>query len=186
MQNSRLKFFAVLVTLCFSASCQTAQKAETNVTKAENPAPVASPPRKTETAQTFPIVEVPKFVGKSPAEFDNAFGQALETKPIKDPNVGEYRVYKIPNHEKGLAVRFYGGKAKSFNLILSASFPTSKEALLKAFGIDTGNLAPKIDNREPLSEKWSGTFNGVNFSNAYAKKQRPETSEFIFVLAEVK
>ena len=176
---------AVFAGLCFSLSCQTVQKVETNSAKTPDAVVVSTSPTATiETAETFPIVNIPKLANQSIAEIDATLGKPIEAKQIQDPTAGEYRVYKIANHEKGLAVRFYGGKAKSFNLILSKPFATSKEALLKGFGVDVGNLPPKIDASEPLSEKWRGNFNGVKFSNIYAKKKRPETSEFIFVLAE--
>ncbi len=186
MQKAKGKISAVFVGLCFLTACQSVPKVETNSAKTPDAVVVsASPTATTATAETFPIVDIPKLANKSIAETDATLGKPLEAKQIQDPNVGEYRVYKMANHEKGLAVRFYGGKAKSFNLILSKPFATSEEALLKGFGVNVGNLPPKIDPNEPLSEKWRGNFNGVKFSNIYAKKKRPETNEFIFVLAEV-
>ena len=83
-----------------------------------------------------------------------------------------------------MAVRFYGGRAKSFNLILDRPFETSKEALKQIFGIDVGNVAPVKDPKETLSEKYQGTFGGVKFTKVSAK--RGENGKgFIFVLAEV-
>jgi hypothetical protein len=64
-----------------------------------------------------PVVDVPQLAGKSTFEVDEILGKPETVKPIKNP-AGEYRVYKIPNHTKGLAVRFYDDKAISFNLIL--------------------------------------------------------------------
>jgi hypothetical protein len=183
MKTASFTFFGFFYLVLFLSGCQTAPKVETN--SANTIVVSASPTPKTETLETFPIVDVPKLANKSIAEIEGILGKPIEAKPIKDPNPGEYRVYKIANHEKGLAVRFYRGQAKNFNLILSKPFSTSKEALLKGFGIEVGNPLPKIDPNEPLSEKWFGTFNGVKFAVVYAKKQRPETNEFIFVLAEV-
>ncbi|MEP6904150.1 MAG: hypothetical protein ABJA66_20700 [Actinomycetota bacterium] len=111
------------------------------------------------SAQTNTI-DVRKFADKSIAEIDRAFGNPDESKLIKDG--GEYRLYKIANQPKGLAVRFYDGRAKSFNLILDKPLPTSKEALKQTFGIDVGNSAPIKDPKETLSEKYQGTFGGVD------------------------
>lgn len=155
-----------------------------NEANSTQPHSLPSPTIKSEIAQAAPIVDIPKLANKSTAEFDNIFGKPETAKSIKEPRVGEYRVYKIPNHPKGLAVRFYGGKATSFNLILSKTFPTSKAALKEVFGIDVGDAPPKIDPKEPLSEVWRGEFNGVKFAKTYAKRER-ENGGFIFVLAEV-
>lgn len=130
------------------------------------------------------MVDLPKLAGKSVAEIDKILGEPKESKQIKDPTAGEYRVYQIPNHPKGLAIRFYGNRATSFNLILSQSLPTSKQTLKDAFGIEVGNLQPRIDPKEPLSEVWRGEFSGVKFAKIYAKRER-ENGGFIFVLAEI-
>lgn len=166
--------------LLFIVGCQSAEVVQTNK-------PQPSPTVESKTArvpENTAIVDVPKLAGKSMAEVDKILGKPQRTKQIKDPLAGEYREYKIPNHPKGLAIRFYGDRATSFNLILSQTFPTSKTALREAFGVDVGDAPPKIDPKEPLSEVWQGTFNGVRFSKIYAKRER-ENGGFIFVLAEV-
>lgn len=172
-------FFLLLASL----GCQTRSQ-----TKTENPSNSNSSiqPSKSETiaepsAQRITI-DVPKLADKSIAELDKVFGKPEESKSVK--NGGEYRLYKIFGQSKGLAVRFFGGKAKSFNLILDKSFPTSKEVLKQIFGIDVGNSAPIKDAKEPLSEKYQGTFSGVKFTKVSAKKQE-NGKGFIFVLAEV-
>ena len=169
--------------LIFSVSgCQSATE-----TKPENANVSAVPvqPSKTpnvppKSEQTIPI-DVPKLADKPVAELDKFFGapQASESS-----GGGEYRLYRIAGQTKGLAVRFYGGRAKSFNLILDKPVSTSKAALKQIFNIDVGNSAPVRDAKEPLSEKYQGTFGGVKFKKLSAKKQ--ENGEgFIFVLAEV-
>ncbi len=177
--NLSLTFFLLLA----SFGCQQVRE-----TKIENPtnSNTSVQPSKSEavaakTEQTFAI-DVPKLADKSIAELDKIFGKPAESKAFE--NGGEYRIYKIANQAKGLAVRFYGGKAKSFNLILDKTFTTSKEALKKTFGIDVGNSAPIKDPKETLSEKYQGTFGGVKFTKVSAKKQ-DSGKGFIFVLAEV-
>jgi hypothetical protein len=128
------------------------------------------------------VIDVTKLADKSSADFDAAFGQADETKPIE--NGGEYRLYKVNGHSRGLAVRFYGGRAKEFNLILDRPIPTAKEALKVVFGIDVGSAKAVNEPKEPLSETYRGTFGGVRFTKASAKKQE-NGNGFIFVLAQV-
>jgi hypothetical protein len=132
-------------------------------------------------AQTIPV-DLPQLADKTAAELEKQFSAPLESSSLG--NGGEYRLYKIAGQSKGLAVRFYGGKAKSFNLILDKAFPTSKEALKQVFNIDVGNAAPLKDAGEPLSERYQGTFGGVKFKKVSAKKQENGRG-FIFVLAEV-
>ena len=131
--------------------------------------------------QTIPI-DVAKFADRSAAELDKSFGAPQNARAIE--NGGEFRLYKIAGQSKGLAVRFYGRRAKSFNLILDKSFQTSKEALKQVFNIDVGNSVPVKDAKEPLSEKYQGAFGGVKFTKVSAKKQAGGKG-FIFVLAEV-
>jgi len=126
-------------------------------------------------------IDVPKLAGKPVAELDRIFGPPAEAKRLDDG--GEYRLYKTSDQPKGLSVRFYNGRARSFNLILEKSFSTSKEALKKSFGIDVGNLPPAKDPKEPLSEVYRGTFGSVKFTKVSAKKQS-SGSGFMFVLAE--
>lgn len=159
-------------------SCQTAQK--TKITTPVSPT-IQTTELNTPKSEISAIAEVLKLANKSTAELDKIFGKSQETKFIE--NGGEYRLYKTANYPKGLAVRFFGGKAKSFNLILEKPVPTSKEAIKQNFGIDVGNAVPTKDAKEPLSEIFRGTFGGVKFSKVSAKKQ--DGGGFIFVLAEV-
>ena len=179
--KSFLKLCLAFLLFLFSMSCQTAQE-----TSSENSKNVAVQPTQAKSdslkSETISAIEVPKLANKSVGELDKIFGKPKESKPIE--NGGEYRLYKIANQPKGLAVRFYGGRAKSFNLILEKPLPTSKDALKQTFGIDVGNAAPTKDKNEPLTEIWKGTFGGVKFSKVSAKKQDGGNG-FIFVLADV-
>ncbi len=181
--NVLLKLSLAFLLVLISLSCQKATETKTeNQPNSNN----STPPSKSETvaeknAQTLTI-DVPKLANKSIAELDKAFGKPDESKSVE--NGGEYRLYKIASQPKGLAVRFFGGKAKSFNLILDKPIPTSKEALKQSFGIDVGNSAIIKDPKETLSEKYQGTFGGVKFTKVSAKRQ-DNGNGFIFVLAEV-
>lgn len=168
---------------------------EKNQETAENKITVSGTPKSAETVQAklkespadysqkTPI-DVAKLANKTAEEIDKILGRAEEIKTIESPKKGEYRVYKIADEPKGLAIRFYDNKAKNFNLILSVPVSTAKEALKKTFALDVGNQPPTKDAKEPLSEKWSGNFSGVKFSTVYAKRES-EKSGFVFVLAQV-
>ena len=190
MRKRRIRFgsiSAIIISLfLISSACQKTQ--ETPENKPENKTATVAAPQASKTVaekvlQKAPV-DVTKLADKPAAEIDKIFGEPEEVKEISVPRKGEYRLYKIAVEPKGLAVRFYGGRAKSFNLILSAPIATAKEALKKTFAIDVGNLPPTKDKEEPLSEKWSGNFGGVKFSSVYAKRES-EKSGFVFVLAEV-
>ncbi len=174
-----MKKLIVFYFLLFSLACQKAEQAKLET----SPTPTVQ----TKTEPTNNVladkIEVAKLVKKSVAELDKMFGPPEEIKKVE--NNGEYRLYKIANQPKGLAVRFYGGQALSFNLILSKPVSTSQEAILKTFGIDVGKTAPGKDPKEPLSEKYQGTFGGVKFTKVSAKKDE-KGKGFIFVMAEVK
>lgn len=176
-----MKNFAAICLFLLALSCQKAQEVST-----ENNQNVVVQPTQTKfdasTNQTSQMADVAKLANKSPDEFDKIFGKATETKSIE--NGGEYRLYKTANYPKGLAVRFFGGKAKSFNLILEEPLKTSKEAIKQNFGIDVGNATPIKDAQEPLSEIFKGTFGSVKFVKVSAKKKE-NGNGFIFVLAEV-
>jgi hypothetical protein len=168
--------------LLFAAfGCQSTTKTE-NSNVVVNPAQPAQTPKTSPKSEPTIPVNVPKLAGKSPAELNEIFG--APQKFSSTVNFNEYRLYKIAGQSKGLAVRFERGKAWSFNLILDSPLPTSKEALKRAFNIDVGNFAPVKDAKEPLSEKYQGTFGGVKFKKVSAKKQE-NAGGFIFVLAEV-
>lgn len=131
-------------------------------------------------------VDVPKFVNKTSGEFDRFFGPPEQITPVKnDPKMmpGEYRLYKVEGHPKGLSVRFYKDRAKRFNLILGNPANSSRSAILEVFKINLGSI--KSDTiSEPLSEKWHGKFNGIEFLTVYAKREMPN-SGFTMVHAEI-
>jgi hypothetical protein len=159
-------------------SCQTIEE-----TKIETQ-PTQPTTIKTETPKSVAVstVDVSVLANKSVEELDKTLGKPLENKQIE--NGGEYRLYKLASHSKGLAVRFYGGKAKSFNLILENPVPSSKEALKNFFNIDVGKMTARKDAKEPLSEVYQGNFGGVKFSKLSAKREEGGKG-FVFVLAEV-
>ena len=179
------KLYYGLIILLFAAfsACQK----QSEITENKNIAvetPKASPVRVAEKPLQKTPFDVGNLANKSAADIDDIFGEPIETEEISVPKKGEYRLYKISGEPKGLAVRFYGGRAKNFNLILSEPFGSAKEALKKTFAIDVGNKLPAKDKQEPLSEKWSGEFGGVKFTSVYAKRES-ENKGFVFVLAEV-
>lgn len=150
------------------------------------------PPKKTPLAekiekQEFPqFVDVPQMANKSPADFDKIFGEPVQITEIKDNPAlmpGEFRLYTISGHPKGLSVRFFKGRAKRFNLILGETAKSSKDVLSKIFKINVGEISPDKTS-EPLSEKWKGKFNGINFVTVYAKREMV-TDDFTMVHAEV-
>jgi hypothetical protein len=147
--------------------------ASSNTSTEAAPAPAPRTPK---------AIDVPKLADKTIADFDAAFGRPDESKPI--PNNGEYRLYKVNGHSRGLAVRFFNGRAKEFNLILDRPIPTAREAIKVVFNIDVGNVNALNDAKEPLSESFRGTFDGIRFSKVSAKKQESGNG-FIFVLAQV-
>ena len=154
--------------------------AESNVPA--NAAQTSKTPNAPPKAEPTVPIEVAKLAGRSPAELDQSLGAPQQSEPIE--NGGEYRLYKIAGQSKGLAVRFYGGRARSFNLISDEPAATSRDALKKFFNIDVGKTAPLKDANEPLSEIYRGAFGGVKFKKVSAKKQAAGKG-FIFVLAEV-
>ena len=119
------------------------------------------------------FVDVPKLANRSSTEFDGIFGKTIEITKIKDsPKMmpGEYRLYAVSGHPKGLSVRFFNDKAKRFNLLLGTPLKSSNEAIFEIFRIIVGSVKPdKIS--EPLSEKWKGKFNGIDFVTVYAKRE---------------
>jgi hypothetical protein len=163
---------------CRSAPDPTTSNSNFSTASAE---PSKTPNVPPSPARTIPV-DAAQIAGQSIAELDKAFGAPEESNAIE--NGGEYRLYKINGQSKGLAVRFYGGRAKSFNLILDKPFATSKEALKQVFNIDVGTSAPLKDAKEPLSERYQGTFGGVKYKKVSAKRQE-NGKGFIFVLAEV-
>jgi hypothetical protein len=163
--------------------CQTATDTKTENLNNSNIA-IQTPKPETVTVKSDQkvTIDVPKLADKSIAELDKTFGKPEESKQIESGS--EYRLYKIAGQSKGLAIRFYGGKAKSFNLILDKPLPTSKDALKQIFNIDVGNIPATKDPKEALSEKYQGTFGSVKFTKVSAKKQE-NGKGFVFVLAEV-
>lgn len=174
--------FCPIILVFAAVGCQTIR----NDNDVISPSPSVQPSSavKNGNLPARPVVNVPLLANKSTSEVDKILGEPEIVKLIKEPAAGEYRVYRIPNHPKGLAIRFYGDKAIDFNLIFPAPLPTSKQALKEVFGIDVGDAPFKIDSKEPLSEVWRGTFDGVRFEKIYAKRER-ENGGFIFVLAKI-
>lgn len=177
------KIFLFALTISILTACQKVEEKTPENKTATAQTPQASKTVTPQALQQTPI-DVAKLADKPAAEIDKIFGEPTEAKEITIPKKGEYRVYEIADEPKGLAVRFYDGRAKNFNLILSEPAATAREALKQTFAIDVGNLSPVKDAKEPLSEKWSGEFGGVNFSNVYAKRESANGG-FVFVLAEV-
>jgi hypothetical protein len=170
--------------LIFALSgCQSATETKTENSNTSDNADQSSktPNTPVKSEQTIPV-DVAKLANKSIAEFDSIFEKMAEGKTVEP--IGEYRLYKIAGLSKGLAVRFYDGRAKSFNLILDKPASTSKEALRRSFGIDVDSFAPVKDAKEPLSERYQGTFGGVKFKKVSAKRAG-NGQGFVFVLAEV-
>ncbi len=183
---STILFFIVLI--LSSLNCGNTEIAETSNSKN----PVSESPQKevsavkVETREAPKVVEVPTLANKSSADFDKIFGKPIQITEIKDNPAlmpGEYRLYTVSGHPKGLSVRFFKDKAKRFNLILGMPLKSSNEAILEVFKINVGKISPD-KNSEPLSEKWKGKFNGINFATVYAKREKLN-GDFTMVHAEI-
>lgn len=184
MRKSISKLASIFSLFLIFSACQKLPEIAENKNAAEMPKTVEIiQPKRSELLQKLPI-DAAKLANKTTEEIDEIFGRAIEIKEISQPKKGEYRVYKVADEPKGLAIRFYDGRAKNFNLILSAPVSTSKEALKKNFAIDVGNQPPTKDENEPLSEKWSGNFGGVKFLKVSARRETANKG-FVFVLAEI-
>lgn len=190
MRKGKLKLAVIFSLFLIFSACQKNQETPENkiAAAAETPQAIENnqpkPAASTINSLQKTPVDVAKLANKTAEEIDNVFGRAEEIKEIAQPKKGEYRVYKIADEPKGLAIRFYENRAKSFNLILSAPVSTAKEALKKTFAIDVGNQLPAKDKNEALSEKWSGNFGGIKFSKVSAKRESGNKG-FVFVLAEI-
>lgn len=174
--------FALCV-LLVAIGCQSAPDKQLNSVKIE-PSPALAQP--VNVPETTIVIDVPKFAYKSPAEFEQVFGKAVEVKSVKGDAKqmpGEYRLYRTLNHPQGLSVHFYGGKALIFNLVLGEPAKSPGAALSKYFAIDVKDIAP-IEKTQFL-EKWQGKFNGVNFTSVYAMKERIERDDYKLLHAEV-
>jgi hypothetical protein len=99
-----IKIGFTLAFLLFIVGCQTTEVVQTNKPQ---PSPTVEG-KPVSTPENTAIIDLPRLAGKSAAEVEKILGKPLRSKPIKDPLAGEYREYKIPNHPKGLAIRFYG------------------------------------------------------------------------------
>lgn len=127
----------------------------------------------TPTPEPFkPWVDIPALANKSPEEFDKAFGKAATITPItKTPEEmpGEFRHYKVSGLEETLQVRFYKGKAVSFNVTLAkAEQKKTAEELAKYAGFNTDGK--RAERPSAHAAKWSGEFGGVQFSEITAVK----------------
>ena len=170
----------LIVLLCLTFSCQSAQENKLEV-KSES-SPIIT--KTVEPKELKHSIDVSKLVNKSATELDKTFGEPEKITPaaIAKEMPGEYRLYKMADHPKGLSVRFYKDKAVRFNLILGTPEKSASQALLKNFNIDVSKMTSV--KGESLSETWKGNFNGVNFSTAYAKREKAG-SEFIMIHAEI-
>lgn len=192
MKKSLLKISTILfyvVLILSSLSCGNAESESVENTKifvSPSPSVKEVSAEKTERQETPKFVDVPQMANRSPAEFDKIFGKPVQITEIKDNPAmmpGEFRLYSVSGHPKGLSVRFFKGQAKRFNLLLGEPQKSSKNALREVFKINVGEISPDKTS-EPLSEKWKGKFNGINFVTVYAKKEKV-TGDFTMVHAEV-
>lgn len=184
MKNTCLKLISFGLIL-FSLSCGAADS-EINKTTDLDP-PIS--PEPTATAADKPasatFVDVPALADKPAAAFDETFGPPQKITEITDNPAmmpGEYRLYNVAGHPKGLSVRFYKDRAKRFNLLLGEPLASAREALGDVFNIDVKKMPP--DTSEPLSEKWAGELSGIRFITAYAKKEKT-SGDFTMVHAEI-
>lgn len=185
----KTKLFAIIISLgliLLSLSCGTSENPP--IEKPNNS--VSSTPKKevfVENNKKIPkFVDVPNLANRSSEEFDKIYGKPTEITEVKDNRAmmpGEYRLYKVEAHPKGLSVRFYKDKAKRFNLLLGTPLKSSNDALSEVFKINVGQIPPDKKS-EPLSEKWKGKFNGINFTTVYAKREKVN-GDFTMVHAEV-
>lgn len=178
---------ATFVLILFSFGCQTPESAKTTETntKAEV-SPTAEKKISKEKFESPDFVDVPKLANRSAAEFDEVFGKPLKITEVKNNPAmmpGEVREYKVEGHPKNLSVRFYKDRAKRFNLLLGKPERSSKRALKNIFKVDVENKKPDKKS-SPLSEKWKGKIDGVDFVTLYAKREK-SGSDFIMLHAEV-
>ncbi len=142
-------------------------------------------PKKSQTPELKTDVDVIQFANKSASVFDEEFGKPVKITPIKDnPKLmpGEFREYQVAGHPKNLSVRFYKDKAKRFNLLLGKPEKSSKQALLNIFKIDVSQM--RQIKSDSLSESWAGQLNGINFTNAYAKRSKAG-KDFVMLHTEI-
>src|SRR5688572_21331001 len=107
---SCLFFLSIAFHGCRSAIKNTVENSNIPVNSVE---PSNTPNILLKSARALPI-DVAKLAGKSIDELDKTFGAPKESNALE--NGGEYRLYRVAEQPKGLAVRFYDGRAKSFNL----------------------------------------------------------------------
>ena len=173
-----LTFVIFLSSLAFS--CQSAQPVKVEQKSEASPNATVSA-----TTKELPnLIDIPKFANKSAAELDKLLGQPEKVTPatLAGEMPGEYRLYKMAGHPKGLSIRFYKDKAVRFNLILGTPEKSSRDALLKYFNIDVAKMTSV--KGESLSETWKGASNGANFSTAYAKREDAK-GNFVMIHAEI-
>ena len=171
-----MKNLIIIFAVIFIVGCQ--KTAEVKVPEVD---PAQTPTIEKQISVDPVKIEVPKLANQSIAQIDKILGAPAQTNNVE--NGGVYRLYKTSEHQKGLAIRFYNGKAKSFNLILDKPFADSKSAIRENLGVDVGNAAPVKDKIEPLTESFQGTFGGVKFTKVAARREANGRG-FVFVLAE--
>lgn len=172
--------------ILFSGGCSEPPDTAINST-AELDSPVTPSNTKApeKPAEIPDFVDVPALANKPSAEFEKIYGASLKITKITDDKAlmpGEYRLYQVTGHPKGLSVRFYKNAAKRFNLLLGEPVDSAQKALLEVFRINVKDARP--DKKEPLSEKWSGILGGVRFETAYAKQEKA-SGGFTMVHAEI-
>jgi hypothetical protein len=177
-----LRSYVLILLVLVVFGCQKSEEVKPETNSVNPPKTLETAKNEIDTPEVRLPIDVLRLTNKTIDEVDKILGKPEEAKPTRDN--GEYRLYKVFNEPKGLAVRFYDGQAKSFNLILTKPFSSSKEAIKKVFNIDVGKILPTKDTKEPLSEKYRGTFGGVKFNKISAKKDE-KGNGFIFVLAEI-
>ena len=179
MRRDKTTYLIIFSVTLFSFACQNSIENQPTRVTTEN---VATTPHLA-SKETKTSIDVPKFTNKSAVEIDKILAQPEKVTPaiIAREIPGEYRLYKLAENPKGLSIRFYKDKAVRFNLLLGKPEKSSREALLKYFNIDVAKMTSV--KGESLSETWKGSANGVNFSTAYAKRDKPG-GDFVMIHAE--
>ncbi len=170
-----------LSVVALTAGCGTRNPPKTEGNSPKPAKSITSPP----PGYAQNSVDVPKFANKSAEEVEKLFGPPEKITPatVVSEVPGDYRLYRISGHSKGLSVRYFREKAVRFNLLLGTPEKSAQEALLKFFKIDVSKMAPV--SGESLSVIWKGESNGTLFTTAYAKREKPG-SDFVMIHAEVK
>jgi hypothetical protein len=181
------KVFIGFCLLFIALGCGNSENEKTKITNgAAKQTPEVQRTREVSESKLKKDVDVIRLANRSASFFDETFGTPEKITPVKgNPKFmpGEYRQYRVKGHPKGLSVRFYKDKAKRFNLLLGKGEKSSKKALQEIFKIDVKNL--RRARSDSLSETWKGKSGKVNFTTAYAKRNKAG-GDFVMLHAEVK